>query len=106
MHSPLFHLGMCGFVGIGGGNSPPLPLSTKDTFSYLLLSWSPFIPEFPRVFVDTASVGAVLGGGINHMAGSRSAMQNMISCNTSIVTLTRCASYGTRGSRARDCGTL
>lgn len=58
----------------------------RAAFSYLLLSWPPFIPEFPQVFVDTASARAVLGGGINHMAGSRSATQNVISCNTSRVT--------------------
>ena len=63
-----------------------LSRSTKYTFSYLSLSWSPFISEFPRLFVDTGCVGAVLGGGINHMAA---AMQNMISCNTSTVTQTR-----------------
>lgn len=46
-----------------------LQRATKDIFSYLILSWSPLIPEFPGLFVDMAPVEAAFGAGINHMAG-------------------------------------
>lgn len=74
MHSPLFHLE---FIRIGGDNSPHLSLSLslqKIHFHIFFSAVRPFIPEFPRHFGDRPSVGAVSGGGINHMDGSRSAM--------------------------------
>lgn len=42
---------------------------SNGPLSYLPPSWPQFIPQFPGVFVDTASVRAALGGWINHMAG-------------------------------------